>query len=343
MEILFYDAITPSAYDATTPEKQALGGTEATVIRIAQGLKTHHTIYVAQHCRPTADNLNCEGVNYISLETAHDLSPEVVILLRQYRKLEELAKLFPKARRYLWLHNMPSRELYSVRETLRQYQYQLIAVSQFHRAAIDRRLRGKWFQRLLSLPQTSDSSIIPIRVLYNPIDDLLQPNETPTKADQLLFMSSPQKGLPETLKLFEGVQKEFPEYQLVIANPGYSQMDLRLPQQARFLGALPHHQVLQHLRESFCVFYPQYVRVETFGLVYAEANAVGTPVLAHDSGAAREVLSDANQLVNGHKLSSVLAKLNEWRQKRPQLQGRKEFRLSNVIKAWLELLAQDPH
>ncbi len=58
---------------------------------------------------------------------------------------------------------------------------------------------------------------------------------------------------------------------------------------------------MQHIRESLCVFYPQTQRCETFGLVYAESNAVGTPVLAHDFGAAREVLSSPDQLINGKK------------------------------------------
>jgi glycosyltransferase involved in cell wall biosynthesis len=338
MEILFYDVATPLAYDAATPKTQALGGTEATLIRIAQGLKNYHTIYVAQHCRASMANLNCDGVNYISLETAQQLRPQVVILLRHYRLAEEVANYFPKARRYLWLHNMPSRELYSARKALSRHQYQIIAVSHFHRRAIEKRLNGKWYQRVFTLPYSESRASIPIQVLYNPIDETLQPDATPIQSNQLLFMSSPQKGLPETLRLFEGVQKTFPEYQLLIANPGYNQMDLKLPAQARFLGALPHHEVIQKLRESFCVFYPQYVRVETFGLVYAEANAVGTPVLAHDSGAAAEVLSDPKQLVNGHELSSVLNKLKEWREKRPTLCGRNEFRLNNVIKAWLNLL-----
>ena len=36
---------------------------------------------------------------------------------------------------------------------------------------------------------------------------------------------------------------------------------------------------------------------ETFGLVFAESHAVGTPVLTHDCGAAREVLADPGQLL----------------------------------------------
>ena len=334
MQILFYDPLTPSVYDAATPLARALGGTEATVIRVAEALKERHDVFVAQHCRLASQDQRGPGVNYISFETTRQLSPDVVILLRQYRMTEEVARLFPKARRYLWLHNMPSRELYSARDAMLKHGYQVIAVSQFHRAAIERRMRGGWLRRLFP----SQKNPIPIKVIYNPIADSLRADATPVKRESLLFMSSPQKGLAQTLKMFEAVQRQYPEYELLIANPGYSRMELILPKQARFLGALPHQQVIQQLREVFCVFYPQTERVETFGLIYAEANAVGTPVLAHDAGAAREVLSDAGQLVNGHQLSSVLDKLTEWRQKRPQLAAREEFRLSQVISQWLKLL-----
>jgi len=336
MEILFYDNSTPLAYDASTSQTRALGGTEATVIRIANSLKNNHHIYVAQHCRATANNTISQGVHYISLETAHNLKPEVVILLRQYRLAEEIAKRYPQARRYLWLHNMPAKDLLVWREALAKHHYHLIAVSHFHRRAIEKRLHGKWYQNIFKPGfQLKD---LPITVIYNPIDDHLQPDNSIVHPNQLLFMSSPQKGLTQTLEKFEAVLKTYPEYQLLIANPGYNMMDIQLPQQARILGALPHSQIIQHLRESFCVFYPQNIRVETFGLIYAEANAVGTPVLAHEAGAAREVLSDENQLVDGRKLAAILEKLQEWRQRRPQLSGKPEFRLSVVRRAWLDML-----
>jgi glycosyltransferase involved in cell wall biosynthesis len=339
MQILFYDPMTPIAYDGTTPMQQGLGGTEATVIRIAQALKDHHTIYIAQHCRESSNDLVSEGVHYISLTTAHQLKPDAVILLRSHKTINDIATHFPKARRFLWLHNMPSSDLHSVRLDLLKNKFELIAVSKFHQSAIQSRLKGKWYQQLLNFKNNaSDHFYPPIHVMYNPISDLLQPDNTPIKANQLLFMSSPNKGLAETLRLFETVLKHYPEYNLLIANPGYYKMDLTLPVQASFMGALPHHQVINTLRESFCVFYPQQERVETFGLIYAEANAVGTPVLAHDFGAAKEVLSDAGQAIDCSKAANVIDKLTEWRQQRPAIQGKEQFKLNSVLKNWLDLL-----
>jgi glycosyltransferase involved in cell wall biosynthesis len=301
------------------------------VIRIARGLKNHATVYIAQHLRD--ENETVEDIHFISFKHAKTLLPDVVILLRQYRLVKQIANEFPHARKFLWLHNMPSRELYNYHADLNKHRFEIIAVSHFHREAILRRLMGKWFQRIL----TSFKSHTPIHVLYNPIDNLM-PDQTRWKPNQLLFTSSPQKGLTQTLQIFEQLRHYFPEYYLLIANPGYSHLDITLPANAHFLGVLPHHQVIQQLRESFCVFYPQQIKIETFGLVYAEANAVGTPVLAHHWGAAREVLSDPQQLVNGKNFNAILRKIEQWRHMRPALKGKNEFLLKNIIGNWVQLL-----
>jgi len=339
MHILFYDPITPIAYDGATPMQQGLGGTEATVIRIAEALTPHHSIYVAQHCRETTNQTVSNGVHYISFDAAHQMTPDAVILLRAHKKMPAIAHYFPHARRFLWLHNMPSSDLYLAQDTQIKHPFELIAVSHFHKKAIEHRLKGKWYQRLL---KTKRKASPPIHVIYNPINDALQPDNTPIKANQLLFMSSPNKGLAETLRLFESVLEKFPDYQLLIANPGYYNMGLTLPAQASFMGVLPHQQVIATLRESFCVFYPQQERVETFGLIYAEANAVGTPVLAHHFGAASEVLSDTNKPIDCSKASHVIQQLSEWRVNRPIVTGKAEFKLSHVMQNWLSLLSDQP-
>jgi glycosyltransferase involved in cell wall biosynthesis len=60
---------------------------------------------------------------------------------------------------------------------------------------------------------------------------------------------------------------------------------------------LPHARILAEVRTALCVFYPNFVLPETFGLVLAEAQAVGTPVLTHDCGAVREILADPSQIL----------------------------------------------
>lgn len=337
MKILFYDVVAPRLYTQLTLLETGLGGTEATITRVAHALKNHHTIYIAQHLRTTEQNQLIDDVHYISCETANNLTPDVVILLRHYSWLEKIATLFPTAQRFFWLHNMPSKSLFRVRDSLAKHHYQIIAVSHFHCRQIERRLYGKWYQRLFSFDKKIS---IPVHVIYNPIADHLTPNNTCWKPKQMILASSPYKGIKESLALFTHVLNHFPEYELLIATYADWDSNIKLPKQAKFLGSLSHAQVIQHFRESFCVFYPQPIRCETFGLVYAEANAVGTPVLAHHFGAASEVLSHTTQLIDGFNPHSIIAKITEWRDQRPILTARDEFRLNSVLQSWLALFAQ---
>lgn len=338
MNILFYDPATPSPYTDLSLHHRAIRGTESTVVRIAHALQKDHKVYVAQHCRSTCDNRVREGVNYISFETAHQLSPDVVILLRYHELLEKVAIRFPEAKRFLWLHNLPPTDLYKQRNALLKHQYQIIAVSDFHRRKIERRLGGKWYQRLFY--RTDWQTPIPVHTIYNPIDNQLNVDDTLVNPNKLIFSSSPYKGLPLVLKAFTTLRKTFPDYQLFIISPDHLDQIKNLPPNTHLLGALPPYLLHQHIREAFCVFYPQFERVETFGLVYAEANAIGTPVLAHDFGAAREVLSDPDQLVDGRNSQAIIDKMKAWRKKRPTVRGKEEFRLDNVIQSWLKLFNQ---
>jgi glycosyltransferase involved in cell wall biosynthesis len=54
-----------------------------------------------------------------------------------------------------------------------------------------------------------------------------------------------------------------------------------------------------------CAFCPNFEYPETFGLVLAESNAVGTPVIAHRIGAAAEVIGDPRQLLDTPKLATL--------------------------------------
>lgn len=338
MQILFYDLTTPVAYTDMTLQQQALRGTEATVVRVAHALSHYHRVFVAQHCRPTRENESRKGVDYISLESARELSPDVVILLRRHQALEQVVQLFPQAQHFFWMHNLPSVKLYGMRDIFIKHDIHIIAVSAFHRGMIERRLKGKWYQHILRKRNNNTNTIIPVHVIYNPVDDDLQPDDTQWNDRQLIFTSSPYKGLDLTLNAFKAVSAHFPDYEFVIASPDPLDSHILLPKQVRCIGSLPQPQLMQHIRESAFVFYPQSRRVETFGLVYAEANAVGTPVLAHHFGAASEVLSDPVQLVNGNDLHAVVEKVKQWRRERPVVQVRPAFRLSNVTQSWLKLL-----
>jgi Glycosyl transferases group 1 len=95
-----------------------------------------------------------------------------------------------------------------------------------------------------------------------------------------------------------------PDLRLRVGSPGYKSLRRARIESVDgkidgvdWLGALPHERILQEVRTALCVFYPNFVLPETFGLVLAEAKAVGTPVLTHACGAASEVLADPRMLL----------------------------------------------
>lgn len=336
MKILFYDIATPVLYRNTTIQERSLGGTEATIIRVAHALSTYHEVYIAQHCRCEEDDANYDGVHYLSLSSANQLLPDVVILLREYEWIETVGQLFPQAKHYFWMHNLPPYDMYRMLPVLIKYDYQVIAVSNFHRETIIKRLKPNWYQRYFKKYNNN----VKVKVIYNPIEDALQPDTTEIDVNQMLFLSSPHKGLAQVLKIFDYLRRFYPEYRLFVCNPGNWNDQIYIPENVTVLGSIPHPQVIEYLRRSFCVFYPQTKRMETFGLIYAEANAVGTPVLAHPIGSAQEILADPQQLVDGTNKRAILEKILLWRHERPKVKVNPEFRLTKVIESWLKLFSQ---
>ena len=128
---------------------------------------------------------------------------------------------------------------------------------------------------------------------------------------------------------------------LFLADPGYWTGPVpEIPPNVIRLGPLPPSEIHSHVSTALCVFYPQRSFAETFGLVFAEANALGTPVLAHPIGAAAEVLNagGAGQIAD-RTPTNILHTIREWRAGgRPDVCLHPDFFLSNVLGKWTELL-----
>lgn len=107
--ILFIDALNSKAYCHTTPAEEALGGTEATVMRVAEGLGKTYRVYVAQSHRAVMTHHG--NVSYLSLDDIKtgDFSPDVCVMVRKYQRLGEFARYHPKATWYLWMHTIPKK------------------------------------------------------------------------------------------------------------------------------------------------------------------------------------------------------------------------------------------
>lgn len=360
--VLFFDPGCPAPYSRRTLEQAALGGTESTVVRIAEALDA----VVLQHNRTEPEDRyrpSAEAAQQASRGVEH------LIVLRDPRAIRSACARFPRARPYLWLHDLVrpgskrGRRLAAAADTLARHGVTVVCVSEFQRA-----------QAQAVLERASVAQHVRTATIYNPIDDGLVPSGTPIDAEKLVFLSSPNKGLDFALDAFEAVRHAFPRMCLSVCSPGYKSFraaGITGPAAAidglEWLGPLPHARALAELRSALCVFYPNFVLPETFGLVFAEASAVGTPVLTHDCGAAAEVLADPRQVLpiapaarRHERLARLLPgtlrrrlaaraerrgvfapyveRIRAWRSDRPRTTADPRFRLSAVAERWRALL-----
>lgn len=337
MKILFLEFTCNIPYNSLSlQESSPIAGTERTLITIAEELSRTHEVFVGQQARKD-DGKPLTAVNYVSLATIENLSDnfDAVIVVRALDKLEYYAKKFTRAKKFLWMHDLPTVKIRKQAHLLAKYNFSVICVSHFQKAAA---------QQIFANQNYHDYFVI-----YNPVSNNLHPDNTAVIHNKLVFFSSPDRGITEIILRFNELLKQQPDFRLYIANPGYISLGnykkldrtLLFNEQIVILGRLSHQSVIRHVREAFCVFYPQHYKRESFGLIYAEANAVGTPVLAHNFGAAEEVLSNSEQLVDVTKPEAAIKKLLHWRlHGRPSVYGKEIFRLDNVMHQWHDLLSK---
>ena len=328
-----------------------MGGTEATVTRVADALEA----FVAQHNRTEA----------YGRYRAPERMPEItsVVINRDSRALPRVRDLYPNARIYLWLHDQlrPGSKragwLASTADLLREVRATLVCVSDSQRRDVEAALRT---MRLEDAVRT--------HTIYNPIDDALAPDGSKVDPDKLVFFSSPNKGLKFTLDAFRTLRRRMPQLRLVVGNPGYKVRKSVAIEGVEYLGPQPQARIHEEVRTALCTFFPNFVIPETFGLVFAESNALGTPVLTCDCGAAAEVIGDRTQILPVTTADRIYEKLlthvspgwrtgparvaaalgmfdayadriRAWRSgARPQVGPDPRFRLAAVAERWKALL-----
>jgi glycosyltransferase involved in cell wall biosynthesis len=351
--VLFFDPACQYPYDTRTLAQRATGGTEASVTRIADSLGA----YVMQHNRTEAsDRYRAPG----RMPGIHS-----VILIRDSRALPWVHQHYPQARVFLWVHDQlnpgskRARRMAAGAALLREMAVTVVCVSDSQRRGVEAVLRG-----------IGVAERVRAVTIYNPVDDALAPDATPVDPDKLVFFSSPNKGLGFTLDAFAALRRAMPALRLVVGNPGYKADRSARLVGVEFLGALAQPRVHAEVRGALCTFFPNFVIPETFGLVFAESHALGTPVLTVDCGAALEVLGDAREVLPlkpGYRVyesavralparlrrapariaaasglfDEFIARIGAWRSgARPQVAPDPRFRLAAVSGQWRALLGE---
>ena len=334
--ILFADTTHPKPYDFVDLAAFAMGGTESSLLRTAHILKTQGhriTIFQQRHHFPTTQN----NIEFIGPEQLKQLNqdPDHVVVLRKFPQILAFQQQFPDAQMHLWIHTYKNWEYVLKRGIRTRKPWQLITNSRTHAKHCDRILNRSLLGRLYNMFKPKVS----IKTCYNPIPArLAEAPAEPRDTSKLLFLSAPNKGLDQVLKTFQQINRHLKDLKLYVANPGYRKDQPQDIPNVHYLGALPSDQVQHHLATSLCVFYPQDTFAETFGLIYAEANAMGTPVMAHDIGAAREILHPNNALINAEDNYQITKTLVEWQRNMPEVSYRQEFNNPAIYQQWADAL-----
>lgn len=322
--ILFVDPCGYKPYTANTLRTEALGGSEASMIRVARGLAAAGCdVSLYQAVDDQRETEVVDGIRHVGLDSLFP-KPQVVVHFRTCREMVVWEGIYPKARHIMWTQDVLTPDVAHECEGK-----EIVCLTDWHR------------QQFLGVCNGLGVKPKSVSFIYNMIE--IDAERQEKVKGRLVFASSPHKGLEQVLRLFADIRKTRPELILHVCNPGYLGLDAKeLGEGVTYLGALKHSQVLEEISKAECLFYPQTVFAETFGIVLAEANAMGTPVLCHDMGAAAEVLGGTNEYSNEvgdctdktyvrEALASILENLPE-----PRLDSR--FHPDTVIAEWKRYL-----
>ncbi len=207
----------------------------------------------------------------------------------RFRRVREL---YPDAKTYLWVHDQLNpgskrgRRLASTAQHLRERNVTIICVSDTQRRGVEATVR-----------RIGVADVVRAVTIYNPVSDDLVPDGSPVDDRKLVFFSSPNKGLAFTPRCV-------PRLAPTDAGPAVTSRQSRLqdPQvvghrRRRVSGPAAAGTIHKEVRAALCTFFPNFVLPETFGLVFAESKAVGTPILTCDCGAAAEIVGDPQQVL----------------------------------------------
>lgn len=315
-EIIFWDPVASKPYTHNTFETEPLGGTEGATIRLAEGLaKTGRRVGVIQHFDfiPTKSPA---GVHYLPARWLDMVRPDNIIHLRGVGWLKQH---HGKSQQFVWFHDLGQPFLPQWDELFNQYPAQLITVSDWHRENL--KANGLKHET---------------KRIYCPIDDKCVTHPRPDKVDdyQLVWLSSPHKGLPDAISIFYKLRERDPKFKLAVFNPGYFNLEIDHSEGIRVVKNATREQLRTVTANSLCLFYPTQFQ-ETYGSVAAEAEALGTPVATYKVAALAESVR-MSPFCNSedHLIETVL----EWQRNRPVVNVHPEFLLENVIPEWEKLL-----
>ena len=341
-KLLFFDAVAPYEYNFDILEKKGLGASESYLLAVANDLKKNFDVDIAGakvRYNYTQNDIVFKKLTLDSLDDNYN----TIIIQRNPQNLRTLKNKYPKAKFIIWLHDffessiwgsLPNHDLQYIIDNAT-----LLCVSNWHKEN---------FLINLKLRKIKNPNV---KYIHFFIEDKKGIADLPLAYDKnkLCFFSASHKGLEFTLRIFEHLYKINPNFKLYVGNPTYDQKNEFKDSQGSIinLNNQTRDQVLWHMQGSLATLHLNNVYPETFGCVNAESNMVGTPVLAYDIGATKEILFDADKQlikpnpyrVDLHDLTYITETILTWYNgARPEVKLNPLFDKQKITKKWIDLL-----
>lgn len=315
-DILINDQAGFKPYNDESLENDVLGGTESSTVRLAEGFASKgHTVAVLQRHDFLPHTSKC-GVKYLPLRWMRNITATNVIHLRGIKYLPHYHE---KSKQFVWLHDAGQPFLKDWDALLAQCPATLIAVSDWHVS----NLKENGLQW-------------PVQRIYSPLDEecyKLYKSYNPN-LNQLVWLSSPHKGLQEAIEVFKKLRQHSSNLSLAVFNPGYFAGDKYDCESVHYITGASRAELRSVTKNSLALFYPTQFE-ETFGLVAAESEALGTPVATYKVAALGESVRDSGWMQNEEILIHTIL---QWQARPPRVLGQERFKFEEVYKDWNKIL-----
>ncbi len=283
---------TPNPFDATSPMRGFLGGSEEAVVFLAEALArvgVNVTVYTPQPMRP--DGLVLRGMANVLYRPIQDWGPSLsfhntVLLWRcPALLLDPAIAALPNV--YLWLHDC-------------QYSAPVAAYKAARRVLVLSEAHGEALKRRDGLPDDFQFTPFANGIVPEEFPELVPGNRGP----KVIYASSPDRGLETVLGMWPEIRAAIPDATLDIyydwkpIQAGKAQLYARL---MRKLGELAGEGVTHHggvsqpelheaMRQASVWLYPTEGDVETFCITAVKMQACGVWPIVSSEGALPEVV-----------------------------------------------------
>lgn len=325
-DIVFIDCSAGRPFTVKDLENKPMGGVESSTIRVAEGLgqlglkvaviKASDTNIGS--VQPFFEPIYGQYCFYMHEDYIPKIETKFAVHLRGPRYLPA----FKDAKHFVWLHDLANDMIQSWLPHLKQYDVTLVGVSRWHKKNIKNHI-----------------DYDKITYAYNPVADHLYAHKREHEKinkNLMVWASSPHKGLDQALGTFKKIKSRLPLMQLLIYNPGYVDQEPIINPGTLFYGPTGSRHVWHNLKKALCLFYPTDF-LETFGLVVAEANALGVPVAGYPVAAVKEIISSDQQLSIDE--DDLIERVCSWHANPISVPNRDEFKIQNVVTQWLRIFA----